>query len=109
MKQLKLNETEIKEGAPFAALSYVFFLWILAFLFKKENRFARFHAKQGMLIFICEVIVLFLVHIPILGFLVYIIGIIIFPLLSLYGIYLSLTGKGTYLPVIGELADKLVI
>ena len=41
-EKIKLTDKEIKEGAPFAALSYVFFLWIFTFIFKKE----KYHAYE---------------------------------------------------------------
>ena len=37
MKDIKLSKQEITEGAPFAVLSYVLFLWILTFILKKDN------------------------------------------------------------------------
>ena len=76
MNEVKLTDNEIKEGAPFAALSYVFFLWILAFIFKKDNRFAHFHAKQGIVIFIGEIVCGFLALFPLIRVLFYLIGLI---------------------------------
>ena len=108
MKSQELGEKEIKDGAPFAMLSYVLFLWILVFIFKKDNDFARFHAKQGIVIFVGNILCLLLMVIPVLG--------IVFGLLeigfvfaSLYGIYLSLTGKTERIYLISDIADKMVI
>jgi uncharacterized membrane protein len=109
MDELKLNEEEIKEGAPFAALSYVFFLWILTFIFKKENRFAHFHAKQGIVIFIAEIVCSVLALLPLIGKLFYVLGLLIFLILSLYGIYYSLTGRLVRIPVISNIADRFII
>ena len=108
MKDMKLSKQEIKEGAPFAVLSYVLFLWILTFIFKKDNRFAYFHARQGIVIFVGNVICFILTFVPILGFL-FGLGQIILIFFSLYGIYLSLTGKIKSMVVIGDIAEKLVI
>ena len=107
--ELKLPEEEIREGAAFAALSYVFFLWILAFIFKKDNRFAHFHARQGLVIFILEIICFFIPFIPILGGLLYVWGWILLVVASLYGVYSSLTGKLCHMPFITRIASKMVI
>jgi uncharacterized membrane protein len=109
MENLQFDEKEIKEGAPFAALSYVVFLWILAFIFKKDNRFAHYHAKQGIVIFIGEVVFIFLSLIPLIGIFFYITGILLFLAISLYGIYSSLTGRCARIPLVSEIADKLII
>jgi uncharacterized membrane protein len=109
MEELKFTEEEIKSGAPFAALSYVFFLWILTFILKKENRFAHFHAKQGIAIFIGEMVFGFLALLPLVGKIFYVIGLLVFLCFSLYGIYYALTGKVVRMPVISDIADKFVV
>jgi uncharacterized membrane protein len=109
MKEMKLDEQTIRDGAPFAALSYVFFLWILTFIFRKDNPFAHFHAKQGIVIFIGEIVFGFLSLIPLIGIIFYLLGLIIFLVLSLYGIYSSLTGKCARIPLVGGIAEKLII
>ena len=105
-RQMDLNE--IKEGAPFAALSYVFCFWILTFILKKDNQFAYFHAKQGIVLFVGEIACMIFLFVPVLGGLF---GFLLLVLLcfGLYGIYLSLTGKMTPMPIIGDIAQKLVV
>ncbi|MDP2940418.1 MAG: hypothetical protein Q8O13_10165 [Candidatus Omnitrophota bacterium] len=109
MEELKLTEEEIKDGAPFAALSYVFFLWILTFISKKDNRFAHFHAKQGIVVFVGEMVCGVLALLPLVGKVFYVLGLFLFLILSLYGIYYSLTGKMVRMPVISSIADKFVV
>lgn len=109
MEELHLTREQIREGAGFAAVSYIFILWVLPFIFKKQNEFARYHAKQGLVIFIGEVVCGFLCFIPVLGILFYSIGMILFFFLSLYGIYSALTGKLCKIPVVTEIAAKFVI
>jgi uncharacterized membrane protein len=109
-EEMVFDEREVKEGAPYAVLSYVFFLWILTFIFKKEaNRFAHFHAKQGIVIFVGEVICLFLLMIPLVGTVFSHIGFIILFVASLCGMYSALTGKAKRIALVGDIADKMVI
>lgn len=108
MADSKLTKAEIKEGAPFAALSYIFCLWILVFIFKKENKFSYFHARQAVVIFFAEVVCLVFQFVPIIGILFVLINFLMM-FIALYGIYLSLTGITKKIPIIGKLADKFVI
>ncbi|MCK4809451.1 MAG: hypothetical protein KAS99_00750 [Candidatus Omnitrophica bacterium] len=105
MEELKLTEEEVREGAGFAALSYVFFLWFLTFLFKKNNGFAHYHAKQGLVISLGEIILAFFSFLP----LIYPIGVILFLIVSLYGIYSALTGKLCKIAIVSKIAAKIVI
>ena len=110
MCDVKLTEKEIKDGAGFAALSYVFFLWILVFLFKKDNEFAHYHAKQGLVIFIAEIVVFaFLSFLPLIGVVFKVAGIIVFPVCCLYGVYSSLIGKAANIPGVSAVAARLVV
>jgi uncharacterized membrane protein len=108
MSDVQMDLNEIKEGAPFAALSYVFCFWILAFILKKDNQFAYFHAKQGIVLFVGEIACTIFAFIPVLGGLF---GFLLLVLMcfALYGIYLSLTGKMASMPIIGDIAQKLVV
>jgi len=108
MSEFKLEEQEVREGAPFAALAYLC-LWILAFIFRKDNKFAHFHARQGIVIFVGWVVLVAVSWIPFFGRFIYSVGALLLSCASIYGIYLSLTGKMKPLPVIGEIARKLVV
>ncbi|MFA6281054.1 MAG: hypothetical protein WCY05_00950 [Candidatus Omnitrophota bacterium] len=109
MEDLKLTEDQIRDGAPFAALSYVFFLWILTFIWKKDNRFAHFHARQGIALFIVEIGVWIFALIPIIGIFFNVLGLMLTLFLSLYGIYYSLTGRAKRIPFISNISDKFIV
>lgn len=108
MSDIQMDLNEIKEGAPFAALSYVFCFWILTFILKKDNQFAYFHAKQGIVVFVGEIACTIFAFVPVIGALFGFL-LLVFLCFSLYGIYLSLTGKMTLMPIIGDIAQKLVV
>ena len=107
--ELKLSKEEIRQGAVFAAISYVFLFWLVAFILKKDNEFTHYHARQGMVIFILEMLCFFLLGIPLLGILFYKISWIILVVFSLYGVYSSLTGKLCRIPLVTNIASKLVV
>ncbi|MDD4294643.1 MAG: hypothetical protein PHP69_03925 [Candidatus Omnitrophica bacterium] len=107
--ETELSDDEIREGAPFAALSYVAFLWILVYLVKKENNYAKFHARQGLVTFFFLVACLFMHALPLIGSFLYSLGILIYLGVSLYGMYYALSGKTKAIPFVSDIAEKFVI
>ncbi len=53
-KEEKIDE--VKSGKFWAVISYLGFLFIFPLLIKRDNKFVLFHATQGMILFIAEVI-----------------------------------------------------
>lgn len=96
-----------KEGKDLTAiLSYIGILFLVPLLACKNNSFAQFHAKQGLVLFIAEVATMFIAWIPILGWLVGFVCYIIWIVLSIIGIMNVLGGKQVPLPIIGKFAGK---
>jgi fumarate reductase subunit D len=94
-----------EEGRLAAILSYIPFLCFIPLLNMKENKEASFHARQGVLLFMIELVaVLFLID-GISDFVFK--GILIAAIaLSIAGVYSALRGKSYKLPIIGDLAEK---
>ena len=94
-----------EEGRMAAVLSYIPFLCFIPLLNMKDNKEARFHARQGVMLFLIEIVgVLFLID-GISSFVFKAILILAFAL-SVAGIIFALQGKNYRLPIIGDLADK---
>ncbi len=101
---------DAEENKNMAALSYISMLCIVPLVLKKNSPFAQFHAKQGLVLFIAEVITWFLAPlfiatiilawVPIVLYLVYIIA-------SLYGIYSAWNGQQEKLPGVDWIIKKL--
>jgi len=100
-------EKDIQEGKFFAIISYIIFLCIIALVLKKDNKFALFHAKQGLVLFVFEVAGFILCVIPVLGWLIKIFGTIIFTLCSLWGILQALMGNYGRIMLVSDIADKI--
>ena len=94
---------ERKRSRVFAALSYLSVLFILPRFFCENDTFARYHARQGLTLFICGVI---FDAIGILGPVAW-----LFQLFRLYCIYKGITNalndREEPLPLIGQFGDKL--
>ena len=94
-----------EEGRMAAILAYIPFLCFIPLLNMKENKEARFHARQGVILFLIEIVaVLFLLD-GVSDFVFK--GILIVAIaFSIAGIYFALQGKSHKLPFIGDLAEK---
>lgn len=113
---------DISSNKAMAILSYFGFLVLIPMFAAKESRFARFHANQGLILFIAEVAVNILSSIVTgiikavligaglysLGFIVTIISLlftlcnIAIAVLAIMGIVYAAQGKAKELPVVGK-------
>jgi len=96
---------ETQEGRMAAILSYIPFLCFIPLLNMKDNQEARFHARQGVLLFLIEMVAIIFLIDGISDFIFK--GILLVAIaLSAVGIYFAVQGKNYKLPVIGDMADK---
>ena len=96
---------EVQEGKIWAIISYIPILFLAPLLVKKDNKFALYHAKQGLMLTIVWVIFIvitaILIWVPIR-----ILCWIAFLILLIIGIVNAATGKYKPLPVVGQYAEK---
>lgn len=102
-------DKDIQEGKIFAVIGYIGILCIVPLLLKKENKFAFYHGKQGLVLFIIEVAAFIFSVIPFLGPLILRLAIFVCGLFSLWGIIQSLLGKYARLILISDIADKITL
>jgi uncharacterized membrane protein len=103
------DEQEIIEGKFFAVISYVSFLCIVTLILKKNNKFALYHARQGLVLFVMEVAAFILSIMPLLGWLIGIFGYALFLLISVWGIIQAALGIYCRIPIVSEISDKIVL
>ncbi|MFH1552490.1 MAG: DUF4870 domain-containing protein [Candidatus Omnitrophota bacterium] len=103
-----MEEKKTQENV-YAILSYLWILCLIPILMKKDDEFVRFHARQGLMLFIVEVGVGIIGIIPVLGQVIYLLGMLICGLLSLIGIVQVLMGNKWKIPVIGDWAEKIKV
>ena len=93
-KQIDASEEKI-----WGAISYLWILSLVALVVKKDNAFVKFHASQGILLFVISLVLMF---VPIIGWLInLIIGII-----AIVGIIKALQGEKWQIPLISDLSQK---
>ena len=94
-----------QEGRMAAIMAYIPLLCFVPLLSMKDNKEAHFHARQGVLLFLIEVVAAIFLIDGISSFIFK--GILLIAVaLSIVGIYFALQGKNYKLPIIGDLADK---
>jgi uncharacterized membrane protein len=99
------QKKDIEENKVLAALSYLGILVLVPILAGKDSKFVKFHAKQGLVLFIVDVIASFFVWIAVIGWLLGL-GLVI---ISLYGFVQALQGRHWRLPYLADYAEKLNI
>lgn len=103
------EERTISEGKIYAVMGYLWILCFITLIVKKDNKFAVFHAKQGLVIFLCWLFLLVISIVPIIGNIVGFVGMIILFVLSLLGIVHALRGEYWVMPLLGGKAEEINI
>ncbi|MCR4622427.1 MAG: hypothetical protein K5663_10150 [Clostridiales bacterium] len=108
----RFDPDDMQKGRIWAMLSYVWFLCLVP-IFVSDSKFAGYHARQGVVLAVCETVVLLVLRllckIPILGIVFWIIWAIVLLAaicMSALGIYNAYCFKAKQLPFIGGYAPK---
>jgi uncharacterized membrane protein len=86
------------------------YVWVFAFVpyfLQRRNEFVKFHTKQGIVLFVTELILIFLSCIPIIGQLISLVGSIFCAYLSIRAMVLGSRGQKWVLPLIGKYAERI--
>lgn len=102
-----MDETQKQETNIMALISYIGPLCLIPFFKKEQDEFIKFHMRQGMVIFACELITWVIVAIlPILWFLGNLVG-LVWLILSIIGIINVVKNEKKEIPIVGKFADKI--
>ncbi len=110
-------ESEIYQGKTTAWLAYLGIFLIIPVLLYPENKFVRFHVRQGIVLLGSEILWVIVITIlsffPFLGFLfrriIGPLGWLAFLGISIYGIINAVRGEFKKIPYVYDLADKFNI
>jgi fumarate reductase subunit D len=102
------NKNMIEEGKAAAILGYIPFMCFVPLIKMKDNPFAVKHGKQGLILFVIEIIaVIFLL--PKISDLFWGMVVVLCLACAVAGIFFVLQGQDWKIPFIGDLADKIKI
>ena len=100
-------DPEVEEGKYFALIGYLSFLCFVPLFLKRNNRFAMFHGKQALVLFIFELGACIVKLIPLLGEVIFALAFVLFGILSLVGILKVLMHEYWEMPIVSDLAQKI--
>ena len=100
---------DIEENKVLAAIGYISILCLIPLLLKPKSDYAKFHGKQGLILFIGGIINMLISAIPVLGWILGFIGFVAILVLSIIGILKSLKGEYWEMPYLAEYAEKINI
>ena len=84
-----------------AAISYIWILFLVPLFAAKDDAFARFHANQGLLLFLASIVLGIIGVIPVIGTIIALVGGIATFVFMILGIINALKGEMKPLPLIG--------
>ncbi len=90
---------DIEQNKGVAALSYLWILFAVPLFLKRDSKFAQFHAKQGLVLFVFELFG----FIPVIGWFLWLAAV----LASIYGILEAWNGRATRIPFVADLAEMI--
>lgn len=96
------NEKDIQENKAVAALSYIWVLFLIPLLTKKKSKYAQFHAKQGLVLFIVEIVGSLIFWIPLFGWALLIALFVV----SIMAIVKTLNGEWWKIPYVYDFSKK---
>ena len=99
----------IQEGRFFAAIGYLSILCLVPLFLKRDNKFAQFHGRQGLVLFILEAAAALLVVVPVVGEVVVRLACFVFGVFSLAGIVKVLMNQYWEMPVIHQISSKITL
>ena len=97
------DKKDIEDNKIMAILAYIGILFLVPLLAAKDSKFARFHASQGLILFLLGLAGALVLIIPILGWLVSALVSIATLVLMILGIINVCQGKAKELPIIGKI------
>ena len=102
-------DPEIRAGKLFAAIGYFSFLCFVPLFLNRDNKFAQFHGRQALVLFIFELAASMLKVIPILGEVIVKVAWAGFGILSLIAVVRVLMNEYWELPLISSVARKMTL
>lgn len=90
-----------------AASSYLLFFFVVPYTIGHGNAFVYKHAKQGLSLFVLELILMAIAIVPVLGWFVAAAGWLFVLVNAVIGISHALAGKEWEVPIFGKIAEHI--
>ncbi len=97
------SNKDIEDNRVIAAIGYVWILCLVPLFLKRDSKFAQFHAKQGLVLFVIEIFGWLIFWVPLIG---WILGVLIL-IFAVLGIMNALQGVYWEIPILGKYAKMI--
>jgi len=98
-----MPDRDIEDNRILSAVGYVWILCLIPLFLKRNSQYAQFHAKQGLVLFVAEIIGWLVFWIPLIGWILYVYVIV----MAVLGIMNALQGKYWEMPFLGKYARRI--
>lgn len=99
----QFDPADIEKNKVISALAYLGILFFLPLVVCPDSKFGRFHANQGLVLLLFGIALSIVAVIPILGWIIAIVGSIASLVFFIMGLVNALQGKAVPLPLIGKI------
>jgi uncharacterized membrane protein len=99
------DDRDAQDNKYTALFSYIWILFLIPLLAKRDSKFCQFHAKQGLVLFVIDLVASLLFWVPLLGQLL----MLVLAVVSIIGIIKVLNGEYWKIPYIYNLSEKIKI
>ena len=97
-----VDPADAQQNKAMGILAYIGILFLVPLLAAPTSRFAKYHANQGLTLFLVNVALGILAVVPILGWIAFILGTLGTLALAIMGIINAVNGVMKPLPLIGQ-------
>lgn len=97
----EMDPEDVEKNKVMAILAYIGILVLVPILAAKDSKFAKFHANQGLVLFLLAIVVSALAKLKVVGWIFGIVDVVVV-ILAVVGIVYAAQGKAKELPVIGN-------
>lgn len=109
METDKIKQKFSWSSKSLAIISYLGVLSLLAMILREKNKSVHFHVRQGVTLFVAEIIFTLIMVIPLIGWLIGFIGWILCVFFSIIGLLKAAKGQEWSIPFFGKIATKVKI
>ena len=98
----KFDPKDVTDNKAVACLSYIWLLFLIPLLAKKDSKFSQEHGKQGMILCIAWIVGSFVFWFPLLGQLLF----LAMAIVTIYAFIKCIQGEFWEIPLLGQYRNK---
>ncbi len=98
----QFDGADVEKNKVLCLFAYLGILFLIPLLACPDSKFARYHANQGIVLFLFDLIVSAVAVIPVLGWIAAAVGGVMSTVFTVIGIVNAVSGRAKELPLVGK-------